>query len=105
MIQKARFIRIQDQLRLCLVTYVGGNIVDINGPVQCVSDPGADVAQFIHSMDAMLTEAAHGSPVLGLSDLPESIKEEIENVINEEVDLPAETVKDLEEAINEEVTQ
>lgn len=101
MIQKARFIRIQDRLRLCLVSYVSGNIVDINGPVQCVSDPGADVTQFIHSMDAMLTEAAHGSTVLELSDLPESIREKIEKAI----ELPEETVKDLEEAINEEVTQ
>ena len=83
MIQKSRFIRIQDQLRLCLVSYVSGNIVDINGPVQCVSEEGASVAQFIHSMDDLLTEAAHGSAVLELSDLPEEIREDIEKALDE----------------------
>lgn len=112
MIQKARFINIKGQIQLCMVTYNDGMMVDINGPVSCMGDVGVSRDQFIQSMDNLLVEAKHGSPVLELSDLPKSLVDEIEAALTQKeldaldeavngVDLPEETVRDLEEAINE----
>lgn len=77
MIIKPRLIRIEKRLQLCMVTYENGNIVDLNGPLQCSSDIDATKEEFVKGLDELLGESVHGSHVLEMSDLPEDIQQGI----------------------------
>jgi hypothetical protein len=79
MIIKPRLIRIEGRLQLCMVTYEDGNIVDLNGPVQCSSDIDATKEEFVKGLDEMLGESVHGSHVLEMTDLPDDIQQGIKD--------------------------
>jgi len=81
--QKPRLIRINGKVQLCMVTYNVGEITDLHGPVQCISEPGMTGPAFVQKLVELLGESLHTSKVLELTDLPEKMQEEIQTAIDQ----------------------
>lgn len=80
--QKPRLVRINGRVQLCMITYNTGEMTDLNGPVQCISEPGMEGMVFVNKLVELLGEAVHTSKVLELTDLPEKMQTEIQDAIN-----------------------
>lgn len=77
MLTEARLFQKDDQLILVRVQYAEGQMVELAGPYQCISDKSTDAKTFVSQLGQLLAEAYH-KPVLTLDMLPEDLKEKLD---------------------------
>lgn len=75
--KEARFLSINEKLHLVVVSYENNVIKSVDGPVQCVSDPGVSAPAFIALLTSLCAQALYNKPVLLLADLPEDVRDQI----------------------------
>ena len=82
--QKPRLLKLQDKIQLCMVTYDKGEIVDLHGPMQCVSEIGMGGETFVNKLVELLAEALHTSKVIEMKDLPIHMQEDINTQLEDQ---------------------
>lgn len=83
MIRSARLVQVKNQLVVMSVVYQNGKIIDLNGPYQCVSEPGGTREAMYKSLTNIMHTAVH-NPVVHMSDLPEKCKQKMWAVVKVE---------------------